>query len=238
MRPTLYLRQLRYCAVPTRFSQGAAQRARQLSQFLGGLSAEPGCELWVLKPKDWSCVASYRYGLPWFRYRANAAQLLLPAEYPARFLHQFDDVLLTAGQQGYSPPGELREYLDLLIGHEWAWALLHQRQSLSKVNWLNEVYASAWFLQALKTSGWSALYERRLAWARLEACLAVPVSIANFSLPRSKHPLRELLYLQGILTLAALHWLSATDAVKTAFEHAAKANPGKPELSLRLLQNV
>ena len=111
-----------------RYSRGAQRRSSQLQQFLRlvevGLAGKFGDwhspELVVLSKQDWRQVYSAAYGLPRLRGRSGAWQVYAAAEYPKKFIQRFEPVLvLGAAEDGL--PGELREFLDLLIAQTHLW---------------------------------------------------------------------------------------------------------------------
>lgn len=169
----VYLRSLPGPAMPTRYSAGNRLRAGQLQRFLGSLQtvAERELtlelpELLVIGAKDWRRLFSRPYGLPFTCGRAGSVSVVAPADYPPRLLARWDDVLLRAAHSGLKPPGELREFLDLLTGHAWGRAALTSRlRGHAKSVALLADYL---FLAALGEVD-EALAARFVAWARLEA---------------------------------------------------------------------
>lgn len=208
----VYLRALPDAQLPARHSPGARRRAAQLQQFLRPLqdlaaarlgSDEPP-ELLVLGAEDWRRLFSYPYGLPFTR-SAQGVRLVVAASYPERLLHRFDEVLLRAGEQGVCAPGDLREFLDLLVGHEWGHAAANLAGLRSRVKWLDEFMATYLFLLALQDAGEEAILRRFLAWAQLGICGSglERAPLGTFEYPRARQGLGQMLWFQGMFSLRA-----------------------------------
>lgn len=198
----VYLRSLSDPRLATRHSVGAQRRAVQMQGFLRALqgAAEAQAllqapELLVLNAEDWRRLVRHPYGPPLTR----GAGVVAAADYPERLLRRFDPVLLAAGRRGLQAPGELREYFDLLVGLEWAHAVLPGAGLKSRLFWLNELTASLLLLLALEAAGYFGARERLLAWARLgEAGSGLEsASLSDYAYPRSRMPLAPALLLQG-----------------------------------------
>ena len=154
---------------------------------------------------DWRALSSFAYGLPLTRSKPPVA-LLVPADYPERLLHRFDDSLVRASLAGAAAPGELRESFDLLIGVEWGHALLKASEVTSKQKYLNELMASYLFVSALYSSGADATAERLQAWATFQCagCGLDELPLSAVRYPRAKMPFAEALLAQGVLMNRAL----------------------------------
>jgi predicted secreted protein len=214
----VYLRALPHDVLPTRYSVGALRRAAQMQRFLGELqqiseflvAGQGKLELLVLSHSDWYHLSSYPYGLPLTKIHKDpesheiTASLLIAAAYPPRLLHRFDDPLLKAAKQGYKPPGEPRELLDLLAGCEWAHALLLANQEQSDEKWRDEMRAVSSFTQALKAAGHDFLLGQFNTWAQVQKAGGDEVPVSEFTYPRCKMPFTKMLYLQGLLGLEVL----------------------------------
>jgi hypothetical protein len=169
----VFLQALPETPYPVRYSRGARRRAAQLQGFLGclhaalpeGLRRAPP-ELLLLSAADWQALFRQPYGLPFLRV-AGGLKLVVPADYPERLLHRFDDALLAAGALGCRPPGELRELLDLWGGLAWGLAASRSLGSPRRAPWLQAVTANLIYLLALQGAGYDGLQARFVAWSRL-----------------------------------------------------------------------
>ncbi len=198
----VYLRSLSDPRLVTHYSVGAQRRAAQVQGFLralqegaaGRFPLASSPDLLVLSREDWRRLLRHPYGLPLTR----GASVIAAADNPERLLRRFDPVLLRAGQQGLRAPGELREYLDLLVGLEWAHAVLPSSGLKSRLSWLNELTASLLLLLALEAAGYGGARERLLRWARLglagSGLESAPLSL--YAYPRSRMNLASALVLQ------------------------------------------
>ena len=216
----VYLQRLEHPVLSARHSQGARRRTAQLQQFLaalhGGSSPHlplPGegssAELLVVDRRDWGKLFSYPYGLPFTRTRAERVTVVAAAAYPERLLHRFDDVLVRAAKAGVDAPGDLREFLDLLIGHEWGHAAANLSGLRTGVKWLDELLATYLFLLALRETGAGEVSRRFLAWAEVErAGSGVDrAPLGSFEYPRMKARFATMLWFQGVFTLRAAELL-------------------------------
>ena len=208
----VYLRSLDTPALPARFSSGAQRRTVQLQGFLSELqaSAVPLApthppELLVISKSDWRTLFSYPYGLPFTRTTRGNVSIVAAATYPERLLHRFNDVLVRAAQEGEAVPGDLREFLDLLIGHEWGHAVANLSGLRTRVKWVDEFVATYLFLLALREMGAEDVLERFLAWARLEVAGSgvTRAPLGTFEYPRMKLRFTTMLWFQGMFTLRA-----------------------------------
>lgn len=191
-----------------RYSRGAQRRAAQLQQFLRlvevGLAGKFGAwhspELVVLSKQDWRQVYSAAYGLPRLRGRSGAWQVYAAAEYPQKFIQRFEPVLVLGAAEDGSP-GELREFLDLLIAQTHLMGALRGLDTLStktsstktsstkKVKgWLEPVVSAYALYGSLQASGLDALAERFKAWAVLESRGGEAVSVAKLRSRRLSFP--------------------------------------------------
>jgi hypothetical protein len=187
----------------------------------------------VVGPEDWRRLFSYPYGFPFTRSRQSGASLagadgptvtvVAPADYPARLLRRFDPVLLRAAQAGVRPPapgavprgpavieapaasGDVRELLDLVVGHEWGHAAAALAGLRVRVQWLDELIATAVYLAALREVGASGVIERVLAWAAVQAAGGDDSrrDLGAFEYPRGRLRLPQLVWFQGVLTQRA-----------------------------------
>lgn len=210
----VYLRALPDALLPGRHSVGARRRTAQLQRFLRPLEAvartalpiEGRVQLLVVSPRDWRALASYPYGLPFARTARDLVSLIAAAEYPPRLTSRFDGLLLRAGQGGVRPPGDVREFLDLLIGHEWGHAAANRSGLRTRVKWFDELMATYLFAQALRAADELATLERVTRWARLQTAATASErgALDGFEYPRGKMPLARMLWYQGVFTTRAL----------------------------------
>ncbi len=210
----VYLRPLEDVLVPAHHSSGARRRAAQLQHFLrpleqaarGALGLEGGLRLLVANHHDWRRLCSYPYGLPFTRTTRHLVSVMAAADYPLRLTRRFDDLLLRAGRGGVRPPGDVSEFLDLMIGHEWGHAAANRAGLRTRVKWFDELMATYLFAQALRASGGSAACDRLRAWSRLQvaATREERAPLDAFEYPRGKGRLPGLLWFQGVFTQRAL----------------------------------
>jgi hypothetical protein len=200
---------------------------------VGALPIVGTTALAVVGPEDWRALFSYPYGFPFTRSRQSGASLagadgptvtvVVPADYPARLLRRFDVVLLRAGQAGVRPPtaagaargpavieapaasGDVRELLDLVVGHEWGHAAAALAGLRLRVHWLDELVATAVYLAALREVGASGVIERVLAWADVQAAGGDDSrsDLGAFEYPRGRLRLPQMVWFQGVLTRRA-----------------------------------
>lgn len=195
-------------------------RAGQLQQFLKqlqqvgrahlGLANE--VELLVINRQDWHKLFSYPYGWPFTRTqrgRKQGVSLIAPATYPERMIRRWDDIFVRAARTGVKTPGEVREFLDLLIGHEWGHAAANLSGVRMRVKWFDELMATYLFLAALNALEMPAVYARFLAWAELEVAgsKVERADLGAFEYPRAKLRFDNLLWFQGVFTLRAAELL-------------------------------
>lgn len=211
----VYLQTLAHPSLPARYSQGAQRRTGQLQQFLAGLhqvatphlKTQGSMELLVINQQDWRKLFSYTYGLPFTRSKKNpdAVSIVIPADYPSRLLRRFDPILIQAAKNAQQAPGDLREFLDLLAGHEWGHASANLSGLRTKVKWFDELMATYLFLLSLQDSGADAILERFIAWAQVQVAggSVERADLGAFEYPRVKLPLTNLLWFQGMFTLRA-----------------------------------
>lgn len=243
----IYLRDLPDPLLPARYSVGAQRRATQLQGFLRPLqrcaadrlvlSEVP--TLVVAARADWVALSSFTYGLPLTRSApAKRVVVLVAADYPDRLLHRFDDVRVRAARAGISAPGELREFLDLLMGHDWGHAVLSLAGLRTRTHWFDEWLAVYLFLLTLTETGQADLVERVVAWARLQVAGSGVVSapLSAFDYPRAKLRFDKLLWFQGVLTLRAAELVAIHAWELPAAFKAARAVSQKRPLAPTLLE--
>ena len=86
-----------------------------------------GVTLLVLNQNDWAKNAPYPYGFTFYRRLKNGQGIVFaPADYPARMLWTYREVLLQAQKTGINAPGTLTEFFDLTLGHELGHAVADQ----------------------------------------------------------------------------------------------------------------
>jgi hypothetical protein len=205
----------------------------------------------VVGPEDWRRLFSYPYGFPFTRSRQTGASLagadgptvtiVVPADHPPRLLRRFDDVLLRAARAGVpplspggaraaslegapAPSGDVRELLDLVVGHEWGHAAAELAGLRLRVHWLDELVATVLYLAALRDVGAEGSLERVLAWAAVQTAGgdASRRDLGAFEYPRGRLRLGQMVWFQGVLTERA--WaLVAPPAEPFAFLRALQA---------------
>ncbi|MEJ2287331.1 MAG: hypothetical protein P8Y02_01600 [Deinococcales bacterium] len=210
----VYLRALPDPLVPGRYSAGSRRRTAQLQHFLRPLEAvarealpvEGSVQLLVASSKDWRRVSSYPYGLPFARTSRRLVSLVTAADYPPRLTARFDDLLLAAGRSGVRAPGDVREFLDLLLGHEWGHAVANRSGLRTRVKWFDELMATYLFAQALRAAGGDGTLARLAAWAELQTAATAEQrgALDGFEYPRGKMRLGRMLWYQGVFTERAI----------------------------------
>jgi hypothetical protein len=158
------------------FSAGTESRAVALRVYLEGLfeSLEMGLErefapvkLLVFDPNDWGKNSPYPYGFTFYRRLKNADGVIFsPADYPARMLWTYREVILEARKVGIQTPGMLEEFFDLALGHELGHAVADQLELRTRVRWFDEFLATYLYLFSLKNTNPEALI-RVLGWAEV-----------------------------------------------------------------------
>lgn len=124
-------------------------------------------KLLVFNQDDWAKNAPYPYGFTFYRRLKNAQGLVFaPADYPARMLWTYREVILQAQKTGIGAPGTLEEFFDLTLGHELGHAVADQLELRTFVRWINEFMATFLYLLALKNTNPDAL-GRVLQWAKI-----------------------------------------------------------------------
>jgi hypothetical protein len=202
----------------------------------------------VVGPEDWRRLFSYPYGLPFTRSRQTGASLagadgptvtvVVPADTPARLLRRFDPLLLRAAQAGSPPPapgglrgpaldgapaasGDVRELLDLVVGHEWGHAAAELSGLRVRVHWLDELVATTFYLAALRSVGGEGVIDRLRGWAAVQTAGGDSTrrDLGAFEYPRGRLRLGQMVWFQGVLTERA--WaLVAPPAEPWAFVRA------------------
>jgi hypothetical protein len=215
----VYLQALPDPLLPARHSVGTLRRCAQLQEFLKALQrvakdrlgTSGGAELLVLKAQDWRELFTYPYGLPFTRTAPKGGSdgprvsMIAPADYPQRMMQRFDDLFMRAAKAGQRPPGDTREFLDLLLGHEWGHAAANLSALRTHLNWFDEFMATYLFLLALHEAAWDGIRERFVGWARLTTAGLDEAGVQRESLrvPRSRRTFEHKLALQGFVTLHA-----------------------------------
>lgn len=174
----VYLRPLPGEPLPARYSAGSRRRAGQLRGFLAALQAvlppplaAGPAELLVVDRADWRQLSSADYGPPLVRGAPGRLQVVAAADYPPRLLARLGDALLRAAQAGAPPPGEAREWLDLLLGRVWGQAVVAPAGGRLRPRWREELLGSAVFARALAESGADGTLGRWRAWSATGAAL-------------------------------------------------------------------
>jgi hypothetical protein len=158
------------------FSIGVQSRGMALKGYLEELLASleqslarefTAVTLLVFNQSDWSKNAPYPYGFTFYRRLKNAQGVIFaPADYPARMLWTYREVVLQAQKTGINAPGTLAEFFDLTLGHELGHAVADQLELRTKVRWIDEFMATFLYLLALKNTNPDAL-ARVLQWAKI-----------------------------------------------------------------------
>jgi len=210
----VYLRSLPDALVPGRHSIGARRRTAQLQRFLQplervareALPIEGKVQLLVAAGRDWRRLSSYPYGLPFARTTPEMVSLVVAADYPPRLTARFDELLLRASRSGVRAPGDIREFLDLLLGHEWGHAAANRAGLRTRVKWFDELMATYLFAQALRAAGADGTLARLAAWAELQTAATAEERSAldGFEYPRGKMPFARMLWYQGVFTERAV----------------------------------
>lgn len=210
----VYLRSLPDALVPGRHSVGARRRTGQLQRFLrplelaarDALPIRGGVQLLVVAGREWRRLSSYPYGLPFARTTRELVSLIVAADYPPRLTARFDELLLRAGRSGVRAPGDIREFLDLLLGHEWGHAAANRAGLRTRVKWFDELMATYLFAQALRAAGSDDTLARLAAWAELQTAATAEERSAldGFEYPRGKMRFARMLWYQGVFTERAM----------------------------------
>ncbi len=158
------------------FSIGVQSRAAALKGYLEELLKSltqsldqefTPVTLLVFNQTDWGKNAPYPYGFTFYRRLKNAQGVIFaPADYPARMLWTYREVILQAQKTGMGAPGTLAEFFDLTLGHELGHAVADQLELRTRVRWIDEFMATFLYLLALKNTNPDAL-GRVLQWAKI-----------------------------------------------------------------------
>lgn len=158
------------------FSTGVQLRAMALKNYLEDLHASlevslernfAPVKLLVYDQNDWGKNAPYPYGFTFYRRLPTGQGIVFaPADYPARLLWTYREVILKAEKAGIKTPGTLEEFLDLALGHELGHAVADQLELRTRVRWVDEFLATFFYLLALKNTNPEAL-ARVLQWAQV-----------------------------------------------------------------------
>lgn len=152
-------------------SRGAALKG-YLEELLKSLKQSLAQEfvpvtLLVFNQNDWGKNAPYPYGFTFYRRLKNGQGIIFaPADYPARMLWTYREVILQAQKTGIGAPGTLEEFFDLTLGHELGHAVADQLELRTKIRWIDEFMATFLYLLALKNTNPDAL-ARVLQWAKI-----------------------------------------------------------------------
>lgn len=237
----VYLQTLASLPLATRHSAGSRRRAAALRRFLldlheagrAELDLPDKLELLVVNKSDWGSLFSYPYGLPFTRTKAGGGgvSIVAAADYPTKLLRRWDGILLRAAQCGQRAPGELPEFLDLLVGHEWGHAAANLSGLRTRVKWFDEFMATYLFLAALQESDRALgrdLSARFVAWSTLVAAgsTARRADLGAFEYPLAKLKFDNLAWFQGVFTLGAWELLKRRG---WNFPVAVRARLGKPD---------
>ena len=210
----VHLLTIRDPVLSARHSVGARTRTSHLLGFLlplqqagaAVLGPQGDVSLLVANSHDWRLICNYPYGLPFTRNLPAAAVIVAAGDYPERMTRRFDDLLLEAGRAGVNAPGQIAEFLDLLIGHEWGHAMANRSGLRTGVKWLDEFMATYLFVQAMSASGINESGELLARWTALQVAATKHVkgALDDFEYPRGRMSLSKLLWFQGVFTQRAL----------------------------------
>ncbi len=137
-----------------------------------------------------------------------------------------------------APSGDVRELLDLIVGHEWGHAVATLAGLRLRVTWLDELLATVIYFAALRDVGADALAARVLAWADVQAAGGDDSrrDLGAFEYPRGRLRLAQSTYYQGVFTRRAWELVGGARREPWAFVqalHAAVAGvaraPGEAE---------
>ena len=179
-----------------------------------------------------------------------SVDIVVPADHPPRLLRRFDEVLLRAARSGVRPPspgaaadrgpppqrgpalvegpapsGDVQELLDLIVGHEWGHAVAALAGLRLRVNWLDELLATAIYLAALREVGAETLAARVLAWAEVQEAGGDDSrrDLGAFEYPRGRLRLAQSTYFQGVFTHRAWELVGGEQRQPWAFVQALHA---------------
>lgn len=221
----VYLKSLPQVPV-ARYSAGSRRRAAQLQAFLRLLKPQLAPigdvtvpQLLVLSKTAWRQLSSIPYESAHLRTKKPGLDVLVPAAYPERFLHRFDDLLLKAGQSELKIPGELSEFLDLLVAETWLLGVVKRSGLGTRLAWLDELSANYLFLLCLEGAGLSDLAGRLRQWWAVELAGGEPVAI-NTTGRRLGFARRR--WIHGCLGLRAAELSTSGWAFGLALQQAAK----------------
>jgi len=119
----------------------------------------------VLAKKEWHSSVSFKYGLVNSKINRGFGTVLVPADYPDKFLHQLDNYILLSAKKNIVAQSELHEFFDILILYETI---------RSKLSYLADVYqqnsaAANRFWLLLNKFDSAGISARALSWARVFA---------------------------------------------------------------------
>ena len=110
-----------------------------------------------------------------------------------------------AAVEALAPSGDVRELLDLVVGHEWGHAVATLAGLRLRVQWLDELLATVVYLAALREVGADDVARRLLAWADVQAAGGDDTrrDLGAFEYPRGRLRLARASYFQGVFTRRA-----------------------------------
>jgi hypothetical protein len=178
-----------------------------------------------------------------------SVDVIVPADHPPRLLRRFDEVLLRAARAGVRPPppgcaedgappargpalveapapsGDVRELLDLIVGHEWGHAVATLAGLRLRVTWLDELLATVIYLAALREVGAEELARRVLRWADVQAAGGDDSrrDLGVFEYPRGRLRLAQSTFFQGVFTRRAWELVAGEAREPWAFVQALHA---------------
>lgn len=131
----------------------------------------------------------------------------MPARYPERLLWRLREALVPAARQLGEPLGQVEEFLDINLGHEYAHAVAVAWQLRVRVRWVDEFLANYLFLLALHQAR-PELYPEAKRWGRWLAALA-PSQPSLGSYEGRARTLTDQLWFQGRFTTEAAELVEA-----------------------------
>ncbi len=112
-----------------------------------------------------------------------------------------------------APSGDVRELLDLIVGHEWGHAAASLAGLRLRVTWLDELLATVIYFAALRSAGADSVAQRVLAWAAVQAAGGDDTrrDLGAFEYPRGRLRLERSMHFQGVFTLRAWELVAGED---------------------------
>ncbi len=153
---------------PVQFTIGSHKRAIAINRLLECVTKNQKDQaelsitsVVILAKKEWQSSVSFKYGLANSKIYKGLVTVLVPANYPTKFIHQFDNYILLSARKNLFAKGSLHEFFDILVLYEAIRSTLSYKNK--NVYLQNSAAASRFWLllKKLKTPGIS---ERVLSW--------------------------------------------------------------------------